>query len=183
MKLIALEDACIRDQAIIQNSKVTRKLSLQAKSFVDLRSCAAHRKKIRVFSAFCLRSRAGYVKRAETLRLSGVSDPKKKIASDRESTIFPAIASSRYPPLLRSRAHKSQFPIGALPQHRKVHLLSPLMLPLFPKKTDLWFLKNDPTKEKRPEKGRWSRDSDSSSKTLILASIKLHRALERLAGS
>jgi hypothetical protein len=107
MKLIALEDACIRDQAIIQNSKVTRKLSLQAKSFVDLRSCAAHRKKIRVFSAFCLRSRAGYVKRAETLRLSGVSDPKKKIASDRESTIFPAIASSRYPPLFGA-AHTSR---------------------------------------------------------------------------
>src|SRR6516164_1668742 len=38
---------------------------------------------------------------------------------------------SRYPLLLWGRGRKSQFPIGALPQHREVHLLSPLMLPIF----------------------------------------------------
>jgi len=64
-------------------------------------NCAAHRKKIRVFSAFYSRSRAGYVQRAETIRLSGVSNPKKKIASVPESTISPVIASSRHSLLLR----------------------------------------------------------------------------------
>jgi hypothetical protein len=79
MKLIAQEQVCVRGEAIIQNSKCTRKLSLQAKSFVDLRNLTARQKEIRVFSAFCLRSRAGYVQRAETIKLSGASDPKKKI--------------------------------------------------------------------------------------------------------
>src|SRR6516165_8865043 len=95
MKLIAEEDVCIRVQAIIQNSKVTTKLSLQAKSFVDLRNWVARRKEIRVFSAFCLRLKAGYVRRVETIGLSSVSDPKKKIVSVRESTISLVIASSR----------------------------------------------------------------------------------------
>jgi hypothetical protein len=36
-------------------------------------------------------------KRAETIRLSNLDDPKKKIASLRVSTISPVIASSRYP--------------------------------------------------------------------------------------
>ena len=98
MKLIAPEDVYIRGQAIIQNSRFTRKLFLQAKSFVDLRNRAAHRREIRVFSAFCLRLRAGYAERAETIRLSSLDDPKKKIASVREATISPVIASSRYPP-------------------------------------------------------------------------------------
>src|SRR4029077_17871737 len=53
------------------------------------------RKKDRVFSAFCLRLRAGYVQRAETIRLSSLDNPEKKIVSDRESTISPAIANSR----------------------------------------------------------------------------------------
>jgi hypothetical protein len=39
--------------------------------------------------------RAGYVQRIETIRLSSLSDPKKKIASVPESTIPPVIASSR----------------------------------------------------------------------------------------
>ena len=95
MKLIAPEDVCIRGQAIIQNSRFTRKLFLQAKSFVDLRNRAAHRREIRVFSAFCLRLRAGYAERGETIRLNSLRDPEKKIVSDRESTISPAIANSR----------------------------------------------------------------------------------------
>jgi hypothetical protein len=102
MKLIAPEDICIRGEAIIQNSKWTRKLSLQPKWFAGLGSWAARGKEIRVFSAFCSRLRAGYVKRVETIRLSGVSNPKKKIASLRVSTISPVIASSRYPLLLRA---------------------------------------------------------------------------------
>src|ERR1700757_3410825 len=97
MKLIASEDICIRGEAIIQNSKWTRKLSRQPKWFAGLGSWAARGKEIRVFSAFCSRLRAGYVKRVETIRLSSVSDPKKKIASIRVSTISPVIASSRYP--------------------------------------------------------------------------------------
>src|SRR3974390_1870096 len=48
---------------------------------------------------------------------------------------------------------------------------------------DLWFLENDPRKQKRPERGRWSQDSDSSLKILISASIKSRHAWERLAGS
>src|SRR5215471_8628908 len=52
-----------------------------------------------------------------------------------------------------------------------------------PDKTHLWFLKNEPRKEKRREKGCWSQGSDSSSKTLMSASIKSHRALECPAGS
>ena len=46
-------------------------------------------KRIRVFSAFCLRLKAACARRVETIRLSRVSDPKKKIASLRESTISP----------------------------------------------------------------------------------------------
>src|ERR1700751_5146638 len=103
MKLIASEDICIRVEAIIQNSKWTRKLSLQPKWFAGLGSWAARGKEIRVFSAFCSRLRAGYVKRVETIRLSSVSDPKKKIAGIRVSTISPVIASSRYPLLLRAK--------------------------------------------------------------------------------
>jgi len=95
MKLIAPEDVCIKRQAIIQNSKSTGKFSPRAKSFVALRNSAAHRKEIRVFSAFCLRLRAGYVTRVKTIRLSSVSDPKKKIASVREATSSPVIANSR----------------------------------------------------------------------------------------
>jgi hypothetical protein len=83
-------------------SKFTRKLSLQPKSFAGLGGRVAGRKEIRVFSAFCLRLRAAYVQRVETIRLSSVSDPKKKIASLREPTISPVIASSRYPFLLRT---------------------------------------------------------------------------------
>jgi hypothetical protein len=96
MRLIPPEDVCIRGQPIIQNSKFTRKLSLQPKSFPGLGSCAARGKEIRVFSAFCLRLRAGYVPRVETIRLNSVSDRKKKVASDGVSTISPVIASSRY---------------------------------------------------------------------------------------
>jgi hypothetical protein len=99
---IRLEDVCIRGEAIIQNSKFTRKLSLQPKSFPGLGR--ARVKGIRVFSVFCLRLRAGYVQRVETIRLSSVSDPKKKIASVRESTISPVIASSRRLP--RSRCSR-----------------------------------------------------------------------------
>jgi len=54
----------------------------------------ARAKGIRVFSAFYLRLRAGYVRRVETIGLSGVSDAKKKIASLREATISPVIVSS-----------------------------------------------------------------------------------------
>jgi|SRR6516162_58621 hypothetical protein len=115
MKLIAPEDVYIRGQAIIQNSRFTRKLFLQARSFVDLRNRAAHRKEIRVFSAFCLRLRAGYAERAETIRLSSLDDPKKKIASVREATISPVIASNRHPSSPSGSGHESQFPIKAFP--------------------------------------------------------------------
>jgi hypothetical protein len=78
MKLIAPEDICIRGEAIIQNSKWTRKLSRQPKWFAGLGSWAARGKEIRVFSAFCSRLRAGYVKRVETIRLSSVKRSKEK---------------------------------------------------------------------------------------------------------
>src|SRR6516165_1756879 len=95
MRLIAPEDVCIERQAIIQNSKSTGKFSPRAKSFVALRNCTARGKGIKVFSAFCLRLRAGYVQGGETTRLSSLGDPDKKNVSGRESTISPAIASSR----------------------------------------------------------------------------------------
>jgi hypothetical protein len=38
MKLIAQEEVCIRGEAIIQNPKFTRRLSLQPKSLVGLQS-------------------------------------------------------------------------------------------------------------------------------------------------
>jgi len=39
-------------------------------------------------------AKKAYVQRLETIRLTSLSDPKKKIASVRESTISPVIASS-----------------------------------------------------------------------------------------
>jgi hypothetical protein len=63
-------------------------------SFAGLGSWAAWGKGIRAFFAFCSRLRAGYVQRLETIRLSSLSDLKKKIAGVRESTISPVIASS-----------------------------------------------------------------------------------------
>jgi hypothetical protein len=89
-------------------------LSSQSR-FGGLGSLVARGKGIRVFSVFCLRLRSGYVKRVETIRLSSVSDPKKKIAGIRVSTVSPVIASSRNPLLLRGPGRKSQFPIGSLP--------------------------------------------------------------------
>ena len=90
--MIAPEDVCIRGEAIIQNSKSTGKFSPRAKSFVALRNCTARGKGIKVFSAFCLRLRAGYVQRIETIRLSSLSDPKKR---------SPAFQSQHSLPLLR----------------------------------------------------------------------------------
>jgi hypothetical protein len=55
------------------------------------------RKRDQSLSAFCLRLRATYVQRIEAMRLSSVSDPKKKIASVREPTTSPVIANSRAP--------------------------------------------------------------------------------------
>ena len=76
--MIAPEEVCIRGEAITQNSKFTRRLSLQRKWFAGLGSGADRGKRIRVLSAFCSRLRAGYVQRVETIGLNSVSDPKKK---------------------------------------------------------------------------------------------------------
>ena len=73
------------------------------------------RKRDQSLSAFCLRLRAGYAERAETIRLSSVSDPKKKIASVREATISPVIASSRYPSSPLDPHHKSRCSWGSVP--------------------------------------------------------------------
>jgi len=84
-------------------------------------NCAAHRKKMRVFSAFYSRSRAGYVQRAETIVLSSLDDPRKKIASVRDSTISPVIASSRHSLLLRGPgASDVLFGLGVTTQDKEV---------------------------------------------------------------
>src|SRR6516162_7486974 len=70
------------------------------------------RKRDQSLLAFCWRLRAGYVKRVETIRLSSVSDPKKKIAGTGVSTISPVIASSRYPLLLRAPGRNRSFRPG-----------------------------------------------------------------------
>ena len=100
--MIAPEDICIRGEASIQKSKWTRKLSRLPKWFAGGRG-----RKIRVFSAFCSRLRAGYVKRVETIRLSSVNDPKKKTAGLRVSTISPVIASSTLPRTKESETVRS----------------------------------------------------------------------------
>ena len=53
------------------------------------------RKRDQSLFSLCLRLRAAYVQRVETMRLSSVSDPKKKVAGIREPTISAAIANSR----------------------------------------------------------------------------------------
>src|SRR6516162_8399427 len=66
------QKVCTRSNQLFQNSKFRRTLYL---------SRVARRKVIRVFSAFCLRLKAGYAKSFVTTRLSGgLSHPRIALA-------------------------------------------------------------------------------------------------------
>jgi hypothetical protein len=95
---------------------------------------------------------------------------------------FSSLRVVEYPLLILTPGTSRSFRLKHTLRTGKGHLLYPLMLPLFPTKRIYRFSKTIQGRRSGQRKGAGRNDSGSSLKTLISASIKSHRALERLAG-